>query len=263
MNNKYETMTDDQKKHIIKKLYEVDRKSFQDIADSYGTYANKVRRDAIKFKIKIRDKSDAQKNALNTGKHKHPTKGTKRDANTKNKIGKSIISAWANLTAQELQTRKSKAKNNWDKLTEDEKQLMLQKANEAVRKTSKEGSKLEKFIFNNLLQDGYRVVFHQEQTLSNTKLQIDISIPSINTAIEIDGPSHFLPVWGSDALEKNRKYDQKKEGLIIGKGLYLIRIQQTKDFSKTRALLVYENLRTILDNIKNNNQTDKVINIHD
>ena len=122
---------------------------------------------------------------------------------------------------------------------------------------------LEKFILNSLLSDGYKVIFHQEQTLSNTKLQIDIMIPSINTAIEIDGPSHFLPVWGDEALERNVKYDQKKEGLIIGKGLYLIRIQQTKDFSKTRALLVYDKLKNALEQIKNNTNKNKIINLQD
>lgn len=260
----YNTMTDKEKKQFIYKSYEIDNHSFQDIADSCGTYANKIRRDAIKFNIKIRDKSLAQKNALNTGKHKHPTKGTIRDDATKIKIGKSVVDSWENLSDKELQKRKNKAKKNWENLSEDEKQFILQKANDAVRKSSKEGSKLEKFILNNLLQDGYRVIFHQEQTLSNTKLQIDLLIPSINTAIEIDGPSHFLPVWGDEALKRNVKYDQKKEGLILGKGLYLIRIQQTRDFSKTRATLVYNKLKDKLEQIKDNKLiNNKIINLQD
>lgn len=263
MLNNYKSMSDDQKQNMIKKLYETEKKSFQDIADLYGTYANKIRRDAIKFKIKVRDKSSAQKNALNTGKHKHPTKGIQRDEATKTKIGKSIIESWANLSDEKLATRKLKAKNNWEKLSEDERKVILQKANEAVRKSSKEGSKLEKFILSSLLKDGYKVNFHQEQTLSNTKLQIDLLIPSINTAIEIDGPSHFLPVWGDDVLERNIKYDNKKEGLIIGKGLRLIRIQQTKEFSNTRALLVYEKLKNVLTDITNNTTDKKIINIQD
>ena len=89
---------------------------------------------------------------------------------------------------------------------------------------------LTRFILDSLLQDGYKVDFHKEQSLLNTKLQIDLFLPSMNTAIEIDGPSHFLPVWGEDALAKNISYDQKKQGLILGKGLALIRIKQTKDF---------------------------------
>lgn len=259
----YNDLTDLQKKDIIFKLYEQDKKSFKDIADLLGTYANKVRRDAIKLKINIRDKSLAQKNALQSGKTQHPTKGKQRDESTKVKIGKGVMECWKEMNADELQQRKLKAKNNWDNLSEDEKQNILQKANSAVRKTSKEGSKLEKFVLNALLKDGYAVIFHQEQTLSNTKLQIDLMLPSINTAIEIDGPSHFLPVWGDSTLQRNIKYDKKKEGLILGKGLFLIRIQQTKDFSKSRAIVVYDQLKDILIKIQNKTIIDKIINIHD
>jgi len=90
----YSDMSDSQKTKILKKMYETENKSFQDIASELGTYANKIRRDAIKYKIKIRDKSDAQKNALKTGKHKHPTKGTVRDDDTKNKIGMAVLKSW-------------------------------------------------------------------------------------------------------------------------------------------------------------------------
>lgn len=244
-------MSDNDKKQLIQKLYEIENKSFKDIADMSGTYANKIRRDALKFKIKIRDKSEAQINALKSGKHKHPTKGKIRDEATKLKIGKSVIESWDNLTATELEQRKLKAKQNWENLSEDEKSYILQKANEAVRESSKVGSKLEKFLLQKLLSDGYKVNFHEEQTLSNTKLQIDISIPTINVAIEIDGPSHFLPVWGDNTLKRNIAYDQKKTGLILGKGLALIRIKQTKDFSKSRAEMIYEELRLLLQSISN------------
>jgi very-short-patch-repair endonuclease len=77
-------------------------------------------------------------------------------------------------------------------------------------------------------------------------------------AIEIDGPSHFLPVWGEEVLNKNKKYDQKKEGLIIGKGWKLIRIIQTKDFSKTRATITYGKLLEVLKNI-DNHQENKIL----
>jgi very-short-patch-repair endonuclease len=247
----YSKLSDEKKYKIIKDLYENNNKSFKDIADALGTYANKVRRDAIKFNIKIRDKSEAQKNALTTGKHNHPTKGKKRSDDTKRKIGKSVLESWENLSESELKDRKLKAKENWEKLTDDEKKYIQQKATEAVRVSSKQGSKLENFLVNELIKDGYKIQFHQEQTLANTKLQIDILIPNMNVAIEVDGPSHFAPVWGSDALKRNIKYDQKKTGLILGKGLVLIRIKQSMDFSKSRSLLIYNKLKELLNNISN------------
>lgn len=262
--NLYSNLNDKEKYKILEELYVGKKMSFADIAKQYNTYANKIRRDAIALKIKIRDKSEAQKNALSSGKHKHPTKGTIRSEDTKNKIGKSVMTSWDNLTESQVEDRKNKAKKNWANLNEDEKQQILRLANNAVRETSKVGSKLEKYILSNLISDGYKVEFHKEQTLSNTKLQIDLFVPSINTAIEIDGPSHFKPVWGDDALKRNISYDNKKEGLIIGKGWNLIRIKQTKDFSKSRADLIYSRLLTTLAEIKTNTQPgSKTFNIQD
>jgi hypothetical protein len=73
----------------------------------------------------------------------------------------------------------------------------------------------------------------------------------MSVAIEVDGPSHFEPVWGEDVLKKNQKYDTKKNGLILGKELVLIRIKQTKDYSDTRARILLEKLLDELRTIKN------------
>lgn len=264
---KYTELTDDEKRKIIEKKYLEEKMSLADIADIYGTYANKVRRDAMKFNIKLRDKSEAQKNALKLGNHKHPTKGTKRSDHTKNKIGRSLVTTWNNLDKKTKQTRQQKAKLAWEAKSEDEKAIMLKKANLAVRETSKTGSKLENFLLKELIANGWQTEFHKEQTLANTKLQIDIYLPSISTAIEVDGPSHFLPVWGENTLAKNKTYDNKKTGLILGKGMFLIRIKQTKDFSPSRALFIFEQLQEILLHIKdpntNNTYKNRTIEIGD
>lgn len=259
----YDKLNDSDKKKIIEKLYISENKSFGDIAKEYNTYSNKIRRDAVKFKINIRNKSEAQKNALASGKHKHPTKGKRRSEKTKNRIGNSVLDSWKKLSDTDLEQRKSKARKAWEAKSDDEKQQILGMANKAVRQASKTGSKLEKFLLKNLIAGGYKVDFHKEQTLVNTKLQIDLFIPSINTAIEVDGPSHFAPVWGKDVLDKNKKYDNKKEGLITGRGWNLIRIKQYKDFSKTRGSIIYSELRTILETIKSNQTQRTSIVIED
>lgn len=247
---RYDDLSKDNKKEIIQKLYEKEKKSFQQIAEIYSTYANKIRRDAKKFNITIRDKSEAQKNALLTGSHTHPTKGKKRSENTKNKIGAGVLSSWENMNETELKRRKEKAKQQWDSLSEDEKQNIVDAANKAVRSTSKTGSKLEKYLLSELIKDGYKPEFHKEESILNTKLQIDIFIPSLNVAIEVDGPSHFLPVWGEDALNRNIKYDNKKTGLLLGKGCVLIRIKQTKDYSPSRARIIWTEVSQKLAAIK-------------
>ena len=246
----YNDLSDQEKENLIKELYLGQNYSFHDIADKYGTYANKIRRDAKKFKVAIRNKSEAQKNALKTGNHKHPTKGTTRDSSTKEKIGMSVMNFWDNISDNELEKRKQIAKNNWDNMSEDQKNHIKKQANLAVRGASKLGSKLEKFLLDKLLADGHKVDFHKEQSLLNTKLQIDLFLPQDNIAIEVDGPSHFLPVWGDDVLDKNIKYDNKKTGLILGKGLVLIRIKQLKEFSKSRGNVLYQQLAEHINHIK-------------
>lgn len=248
-NKSYSSLSQSEKESIIKNLYIKEKKSFADIAEKYQTYANRIRRDAVSFKIPIRDKATAQKNALETGKHKHPTKGKNRSEAEKASIGLGVLKSWDKLTDAELENRKTNSKKLWEKMDDESKKAIIRLANEAVRTSSKLGSKLEKFLLQKLLSDGFKVEFHKEQTLSNTRLQIDLFIPSINTAIEVDGPSHFLPVWGEDALARNITYDNKKQGLLLGKGLALIRIKQTKDFSKARSELIYKQLKSVLDKI--------------
>lgn len=256
--NNYDHYPEDQKKQTIEKFYINEKKSFADIANILGTYANKIRRDAIKFQIPIRSKSEAQSNALQTGVHKHPTKGTIRSEETKEKIGMSVMNSWDNISKSELKRRQEIAKNNWDKLPEEEKQNRLNLANLAVRNSSRVGSKLEHYLLEKLIKDGYKVDFHKEQILSNTKLQIDIFLPTMNIAIEVDGPSHFLPVWGKETLARNQKYDKKKTGLIIGKGLKLIRVKQVHDFSKSRSDVLYEKLIKAINDIKNSSTYQQI-----
>jgi very-short-patch-repair endonuclease len=173
------------------------------------------------------------------------------------------MQSWENLTEQEFKQRQKKAKDTWESMSDDQKERMVKLANEAVRSSSKTGSKLEKFLLDSLIKNGYRVEFHKEQNLLNTKLQIDIFLPEINTAIEVDGPSHFLPVWGEESLKRNIKYDNKKTGLLLGKGCAIIRIKQTKDFSPARASLIAQSVLDELAKIKNkfpepNNRTIEI-----
>lgn len=242
----YNALTDKQKKDILSKMYLIEKKSLGQIGEELNTYPNKIRRDAKKFGIILRDKSQAQKNALNEGTHQHPTKGKTRSQHTKNKIGKSVMRSWSELSNEELEKRKISAKSQWDNLDDEKKIEIIQLANKAVRKSSKEGSKLEKALLEYLIADGHSVDFHKEQILSNSKLQIDLFLPKLNVAIEVDGPSHFDNIWGDNALQKNTKYDHKKEGLLAGKGIKLIRIKQEKDYSDTRTNILYETIKPLL-----------------
>ncbi len=85
--------------------YIVKKRSVGDIAAEHKTYANKIRRELIYYGISLRDKSDAQSAAINSGRHKHPTKGTTRPDDVKSRIGKKVSVAWENAPEAEKEPK--------------------------------------------------------------------------------------------------------------------------------------------------------------
>ncbi len=71
-------------------------KSTYEIAEQLNTYPNKVRRLLVKAGVELRNKSTAQSNAITTGRHKHPTKGTTRSEEDKIKISDGMYNHWSN-----------------------------------------------------------------------------------------------------------------------------------------------------------------------
>ena len=92
-------------KEFLVEQYLVKKRSFADIAKQLGTYPNKIRRQAIKMGIVPRDKKTAQTEALKTGRHKHPTLGTKRNSKIKEKISESMGKVWENMDQKERSYR--------------------------------------------------------------------------------------------------------------------------------------------------------------
>jgi len=207
-------------------------RSFADIAGEFGTYPNKIRREAIRFGISPRDKSSAQKKALKSGRHKHPTKGKKRSNETKIKISDSVSDSWKALSEKEYNKRVSQAKDRWDKMPKEDKESLMRSASEGVRRAGKEGSKMEKFLAERLRESGYVVQFHRKGLIPNEKLEVDLFLPELKTAIEIDGPAHFFPIWGEESLARNLRSDAQKTGLLITAGFAILRVKHlTKHIS--------------------------------
>lgn len=207
----------------IVKLYK-EGKSCYELAEHFSTYANKIRRVLKKF-VKLRDKSEAQKMAISSGRAEHPTEGKEMSKDTKNKISIGLSKFWKGISKKELQRRSKVAKDNWDKLSNTQKTNLQNAAHEAIRLAAKEGSKLEKAILSALEAKGWKVKFHQKDLVANEKLEADIYLPDISTIIEIDGPSHYLPIWGDDKLQQVIRADADKNGLAIMKGFVMIRIK--------------------------------------
>ena len=209
----------------LNKHYVELQKSTYEIAEETKTYPNKVRRALVSFGIPLRDKSQAQASALKTGRCEHPTKGKKLDEETKIKISESMANCWEEMSEKEKKKRSEISKKNWENMSLSRIEHMQQAASAAVREAATYGSKLEKFIFAGLKKCGYKVDFHKEFYILDKKQHLDMYIPELNIAIEIDGPTHFKDIWGRESFERQIKGDSKKTGFVISSGMKMIRIK--------------------------------------
>jgi len=130
------------------------------------------------------------------------------------------------------------------------KEEMRRMALEAVREASKIGSKTERHLNNGLTKAGYSVIFHKAGLVMGSKLEVDLFLPEIKTAIEIDGPGHFLPIWGEEKLLKQQSSDIIKQGILLDHGYVILRIRQIdKSISMTRMNKLLEVVLSELDKI--------------
>ena len=237
-------------KDVILHLHNEGCSSYE-IAEKLGTYSTKILR-ALKFLgAESRDYSEAQKNALKRGRSKIPTeKGTKLSEKHKELISEGRAKAWADMSDEERERFSSLGKAQWAAMTDEEKHNLRSLAAKANRKAAVEGSKAEKFIRDELRSLGWDVRFHERNLTVDQALEVDMFIADIKTAIEIDGPSHFLPIWGEDVLQRHQTADAKKNGLLLNEGYVVVRVKQmskTLSQKKQREVLtsIVENLNKI------------------
>lgn len=228
------------KDETIVKMYVDQHKSTYEIAELLNTYPNKIRRILVKNGVVLKTKSEAQKNAIQSGSANHPTFGKQRTKEEKLKISSGLKKYWENMSDDLYEKRINQSKERWNKMSLLEKENMMSAAIKAIQLAGKEGSKLEKFLQEEISAAGYRIEFHKKSLIANEDLEIDMYLPEIKTIIEIDGPSHFLPIWGEEKLQKQIKADFHKTGLILNKGMVIIRI---KNLSDSVCLAAKEKLR--------------------
>lgn len=250
MTTDFFTGYDEERLAFYNECYHDANMSWAEIAKMIGTYPNKVRRDAQQLGVKSRSKSDAQKVAISEGRHEHPTEGKSQSAATRAKISESQGKVWDQLTQKERNERSEIGREAWNKKTPDERASFFKRSQEAIQEASRNGSKAENFLFEKLSKDGYRVDKHKEHILQNEKLHIDLYVPSCRTAIEVDGPLHFEPVFGEDRLEKRMAADQQKNGLVLSSGMVLIRVKLTKRESQRYMREILSSVREILTQVQ-------------
>jgi very-short-patch-repair endonuclease len=158
---------------------------------------------------------------------------------------------WNEMSLEQRTQRVEKAKKYWDSLTIEQRENLKRSALQGIRKASKNGSKLENFLVEELTGNGYSVEFHKENLIPNEKMQIDIFLPKENIIIEIDGPTHFYPIWGEESLKKHLSADAEKNGLLLQKGFNVIRVKCiSKHISQSKQRTLSSNLINLIKQIK-------------
>ena len=235
----------------IVRLYVDEEWSTYQIAKRFKTNPQRIRRILIKEGVTMRTKGQAQKAALKNGTAKHPTEGRKRTAEERMKISAGTVDYWEDMPDNERERRSKRSKEIWDSIDPIKKKNMLHKASDSIRKAATEGSKLEKEVQAFLVSEGYNVQFHKKDIIPTQKLEVDLYLPEIRTIIEVDGLSHFEPIWGEEQLAKQLKFDSQKEGLMLGRGFDVIRVVSLSgSMAQAKLAKLFDELRDELKRIE-------------
>jgi very-short-patch-repair endonuclease len=220
--------------------YNDQKKSASQLAKEFGVGESRMRRALKYLGVEMRSYSEAQKIALESGNAEHPTKGKKLSKETIDKISESQSKCWREFSEEEMDAYRKLKKEQWANMTDSAKAELQRKAHIAIRESSEIGSKTERYVSGRLEEEGYGVIVHARNLL-NQALEVDMFIPELRTAIEIDGPSHFMNIWGEEKLRKQQSADAQKEGLLLKNGFVLIRVRQLdKTVSAKKMKDIYE-----------------------
>lgn len=239
-------------------LYNNKNESTHSIAKKYNTYPARIARLLRKSGYPLKSRKDAQIKAIETGRASHPMAGKKHNEETKLRISESKSKSWENISPEKKQELVDSARERWNTMDESERKRIQEMAAEAIRKAAKNGSKMEIFVKDHLRKNGYDVVFHKKGAIPNENLELDIYLPALRIAVEIDGPSHFLPIWGEDKLLKHIKADSEKSALLLNAGISIIRVKHMAKFVSDKGKRDLGNaIINAIENIRNNSNLTK------
>ncbi len=141
-------------------------------------------------------------------------------------MSEAAVGRWKTYTSEEKSEIGKKLARRYRVMGVRAQERLGELAQEGVRRASKEGSRLEKFILVGLRQEGYEPEFHVKWATEDRKLHVDIVLRKPRVAIEVDGPAHFRAIWGPEVLKKREDADRRKDGLLLNQGFLVIRVRQ-------------------------------------
>lgn len=226
-------------KGILQQKYISENKSLRIIAKELGSSVSSVYKALVSFKIPLRDKSAAQKNHLK--KSQHPRKGQKLSQQEKERISEGMAKYWDNLSPQEkdkkVQEIAASWHNTWKNYSAKQKQDILDRL--ILAQKPGQSSQLEEKIADELRKRNYIIEVRSKNYIPGEDFHVDIALPNDKFIIEIDGPMHFMPVFGPEKLKKALDLDERKNKILIAAGYSVIRIRDKggKSQSKIRKII--------------------------
>lgn len=239
MNKKNMSLNSEEGKQFLLDRYVDKKESACTLAKELDTHAKTIYRALKKHNIQIRSKAESQKLALEKGRADHPTKGKPREMCTKNQIGQKLHKYWTGLDPKEIESRIEKSRQSWYTMSEEKRKEILQKSHVALRKASIEGSKVEKMILAGLLSNKYKCQVHKKFLFPDSECHVDLYLPLQGICIEIDGVSHYQPIWGEEKLKETIERDLQKNEQLLANGYSVIRIQNPKGYYSKAAITLF------------------------
>lgn len=77
--------------------------------------------------------------------------------------------------------------------------------------------------------------------------ELDMYIPDLKIAIEFNGPSHYLPIFGEERLIRQLKNDSIKRSLCSDLGIYLIEVKLPSGKHFDRSTSELTQLKSLID----------------
>lgn len=204
--------------------YVVKKRSTKSIAEEHRTYPNTVRRCLKKLGFEIRDKSKAQKNYIEI--NGSPMLGRERTNEEKDKISKGLQEFWTGLNVEEKDKIRGNmaelAKRQWDALSDHSKKESIYRMHLASKSKMYLGSKNENLVAS-MLSENYKIAQRTTDYTPGNRFEIDIAIPDLAVAIEWDGATHFMPIYGEEHLQRVIDKDEVKDKVLMRAGWSVIR----------------------------------------
>lgn len=232
------------------RLYTEEGKSMRVVSKDLKIPLATLSRFMKKNNIIARSKAQAQKNFLKDNDHQ--MKGRTHSDETKKKISHSLGDFWDGLSDVEREEVKKKIgsawKRKWGSMSEIERKTMMEGLALKAREVQGQGSRLERFIAEELRKRGYVIEERSTHYTAGKNFEVDLALPKEMIAIEVDGPTHFLPLYGEEHLEQQQVRDVRKDDMVNAIGMSMLRVRDNNGpLSQLRIDRIEEAIREIIE----------------